>query len=193
MKDNFPIWVVKKIFKEEKEKVDDMKTADKNNPTVQTDAKFERKDKSYLLLLSYQGEKTLYLTKSWKKNLKRILPSTVKANVDFTGKKLSTCFQIKDQTKFEHKHDIVYLRTCREDNCLNNYVRESECRISKRIIDHNGRDQKSHIFKHSSENRHPNVHINNFNIIGKGFKNNFFKRKVSEVLLTKQMKPSLNV
>ena len=69
MKNNFPIWVVKKIFKEEKDKVDNMKTADKNNATVQTDARFERKDKSHLLQLFYQGEKCLYLTKSWKKNL----------------------------------------------------------------------------------------------------------------------------
>ena len=193
MKNNFPIWVVKKILKEEKEKIDNRNNADKNKHTIQTDVKFESKDKSHLLLLPYQGEKGLHLTKSLKRNLKSLLPSTVKANIGFTGKKLSTCFQIKNQTKFEHKHDIIYLAPCPEDNCSENYIGESGRRISERIIDHNGRDQKSHIFKHSSEKCRQHFHTNSFKIIGNGFKNNSFKRKVSEALLIKEIKPSLNI
>ena len=142
-----------------------------------------------MLLLPYQGEKGLHLTKSLKRNLKSLLCSTVKANIG----KLSTCFQIKNQTKFERKHDIVYLRTCPEDNCSENYIGESGCWISKRLIDHNGKDLKSHIFKHSSEKCHQHFHTNSFKVIGNGFKNNPFKRKVSEVLIIKQIKPSLNV
>ena len=117
MKNNFAIWVVKKILKEETEKIDIRNNADKIKDTIQTDVKFESKDKSHLLLLPYQGEKGLHLTKSLKRHLKSLLPSTVKANIGFTGKKLSTRFQIKYQTKFEHKHDIIYLATCSEDNC----------------------------------------------------------------------------
>ena len=146
-----------------------------------------------MLLLPYQGEKGLHLTKSLKRNLKSLLCSTVKANIGFTGKKLSRCFQIKDQTKFEHKHDIVYLRTCPEDNCSENYIRESGCWISKILIDHNGEDLKSHIFKHSSEKCHQRFHTNSFKIFGNGFKNNSLKWKISEALLIKQIKPSLNV
>ena len=41
---------------------------------------------------------------------------------------LGTCFQIKNQTKFEHKHDIIYLGTCSEDKCSENYIGERECR-----------------------------------------------------------------
>ena len=126
-------------------------------------------------------------------NLKSLLPSTVKANIGFTGKKLSTCFQIKDQTKFEHKYDIIYLATCPEDNFSENYIGESGRWISEIIIDHNGRDQKSHIFKHNSEKCRQHFHTNSFKAIGNGFKNNSFKRKVSEGLLIKQIKPSLNV
>ena len=80
------------------------------------------------------------LTRSLKRNLKSLLPSTVKAKIGFTGKKLSTSFQIKDQTKFEHKHDIIYLGTCPQDNCSENYIGESGRQISERIIDHKGRD-----------------------------------------------------
>ena len=72
-----------------------------------------------------------------KRNLKSLLPSRAKANNGFTGKKFSTCFQIKGQTKFEHKHDIIYLATCPEDNCSENYIGKSGHLISKRIIDHN--------------------------------------------------------
>ena len=133
MKNNFPIWVVKKILKEEKEKIDNRNNADKNKHTIQTDVKFESKDKSHSLLLPYQGEKGLHLTKSLKRNLKSLLPSTVKTNIDFIGKKLSTYFQIKDRTNFEHKHDINYLATCIEDNCSESYIGESGCQISERV------------------------------------------------------------
>ena len=181
MKNNFPVWVVKKIIKERKEKIDNRNNADKNKHTIQVDVKFESKDESHLFLLPYQGVKGLHLTKSLKRNLKSLLPSTAKANLDFTSKKLSTCFQIKDQTKLEHKHDIIYLATCPEDNCIEkvalffiteNYIGESGRQISERIIDHSGRDQKSHIFKHSSEKCHQHFHAK---MIGNGFKNNFLK------------------
>ena len=71
MKNNFPIWVVKKVPKEEKEKTDNQNNADKNKHTIQTDVKFESKDKSHLLLLLYQGEKGLHLTKSLKRKFKK--------------------------------------------------------------------------------------------------------------------------
>ena len=124
----------------------------------------------------------MYLTNSLKRNLKSYFPSTVKANIGFTGKKLSTSFQIKDQTKFEHKHDIIYLATCPEDNCSEIYTGESWCQISERIIDHNCRDQKMHIFKQSSEKCRQHFHTNSFKIIRNGFKINSFERKISEAL-----------
>ena len=93
-----------------------------------------------------KAKKVLHLKESLKRNLKSLLPSTVKANIGFTGKKLTIYFQIKDQTKFEHKHDIVYLVTCPEDNCSDNYISESGRRISERIINHNGRDKKNCTF-----------------------------------------------
>ena len=167
--------------------------ADKNEHTIQADVKFQSKDKGHFLVLRCQGEKGLHWTRSLKRNLKSLLPSTVKANIGFTGKKLSTCFQIKVEIKFEHKHDIIYWATCPEDNCSENYIGENGRPISVRIIDHNGRDQKSHIFKHTSEKCCQYVHINSYKVIGNGFRNNSFKWKISEALLIKQIKPSLNV
>ena len=85
-------------------------------------------------------------------------------------------------------YDIVYLGTYPEDNCSDHYIGESRHQISERIIDHNSRDKKSHIFKHSSEKCHNDFHTNSFKVIGNGFKNNSFKRKVSEALQIKQIK-----
>ena len=121
MKSNFPVWLVKKILKDKKEKLDNRKTQAKKT--------------------------TLFRCKS-------------------------TYFKIKGQTKCEHKHDIVYLGTCPGDNFLDNYIGESARRISERIIDHNGKDEKLHIFKHSCEKRQQHFHTNNCKIIANGFKNN---------------------
>ena len=100
--------------------------------------------------------------------------------------KLNTHFQIKDKTELEHNHDVVYLGTCPENNCSDNYVGESTRRISERIIDHNVRDQKSHLFKHSCIKNHPNTNKTDFKIISSGFKNNYCRRKIAEGLLIKQ-------
>ena len=50
----------------------------KNKHTIKTDVKFESKEKYHLLLLPYQGEKGLYLTKSLKRNLKTFYPAQLK-------------------------------------------------------------------------------------------------------------------
>ena len=60
---------------------------------------------------------------------------------------------------------------------------ESAKRISERIIDHGGRDLKSNLFRHAVVNEHCNASYDDFKIIGSGFKNNTFKRKVAKALL----------
>ena len=103
MKNNFPIWVVKKILKEEKEKIDNRNNADKNKHTIQTDVKFESKDKSHLLLLPYQGEKGLHLTKSLKRNLKSLLSSTVKAILALQVKNSAHVFKLRTKQSLNTK------------------------------------------------------------------------------------------
>ena len=95
--------------------------------------------------------------------------------------------------EFEHNHDDVYLGTCPENNCSDSYVGESAGHISERIIDHNGRNQNRHLFKHSCIKNHPNTSKTNFKIISSGFKNNYYRRKIAEALLIKQIKPSVIV
>ena len=46
--------------------------------------------------------------------------------VSFSGKKLSSCFNFKDKTKFEHRHDVIYLGACPKTMCNDNYIGEAK-------------------------------------------------------------------
>ena len=89
-----------------------------------------------------------------KKTVHKLLPETVNTQITYTGIELSTCFQIKDKSNFDHQHDLVYHAKCPIEFCDENYIGESGRRIAERVKDHNGRDHKSHILKHSLEIGH---------------------------------------
>ena len=59
-------------------------------------------DKKHLLMIPNQGGKGEQVIKSVGKTIKRFLPSNIKVQVSFTGSKLSSFFNIKVKTKFEH-------------------------------------------------------------------------------------------
>ena len=136
------------------------------------------------LVGTYQSEQGSRLVKSLKRSIINLLPETTQFEFGIAGSKLSTHFQIKNKTIFEHNHDVVYLGTCREDHCLDNYVGKSARRISERIIDHSGEDQNSHLFKHSCIKNHPNTAKIDFKIISSGFKSNYCRRNCREILWT---------
>ena len=68
-------------------------------------------------------------------------------------------------------------------NYNDNYVRETGRRLSERIIFHNGRVKKSHIFKHSVERQYKPPSPQEFSISGGNYHINKFHRKVAESLL----------
>ena len=47
--------------------------------------------------------------------MKKILTNNVKPQIAFTGRKVSTSFQIKYKTEMKHNHDIVYYSECPEE------------------------------------------------------------------------------
>ena len=111
----------------------------------------------------------------------------------YTGKKPGTSFNVKDQSKFDHQHDVVYYVDCPNETCRENYIGESGRRISEHIKDHNGRDLKSHILRHSVESGHANVSGEDFKTIAKNFNNKSWKHKIAESLLIKEKWPMLNI
>ena len=83
--------------------------------------------------------------------------------------------------------------SCPEESCDCSYIGEVGRRISERVIDHSGRDNKSHLVKHSLEMSHQSLDIEHYRILRKGFRNNVFKRKISEALFIKDYQPTLNI
>ena len=145
-----------------------------------------------MLLLPYQGDVGTVLTKSFKRNLDKQQPNNVKTQVIFTGQKISNQLNIKDMTIISGKHDVIYFGKCPEQNCTDNHIGESARKICEQIIDHGGRDKKSHSFQHDVVNEHQNASYNDLEIIASGFRNNIFKRKIAEALLIKELRPTLN-
>ena len=88
---------------------------------------------------------------------------------------------------------MVYYVDCPNGTCSENYIGESGRRTSERIKDHNGRDLKSHILKHSVESGHANVSCEDFRIISKNFNKNPWKPKIAESFLIKEKRPTLSI
>ena len=67
---------------------------------------------------------------------------------------------------------------CPESQGSEDYTGETARRMSERVLDHNGRDAKSHLLKHAIEKCHKYPKIEDFNVI--------------ESLLIKDIRPTLN-
>ena len=128
--------------------------------------------KHHFLLLPYKGKKGEHLIKSMKRRILKLLSPEFKTQAAYIGKKISTCFNVKDQSKFDHRHDMVCYADCPNERCRESYIGESDHRISECIKDHNGRDLKSHILKHSIESGHAKFSYYDFKMIAKNFNNN---------------------
>ena len=144
-------------------------------------------------MIPYQRGKVKQIIKSVRKTIKSLLPSNIKVQVCLTGNKLSSRYNIKGKTKFEYRHDVIYLETRPERTSNDNYIGGAKWQIFERVKDHSGRDFKSHLLKHALENNHQHLSEKDFKIIGNGFWGNNKKRTVAEALLIKEIKPTLNI
>ena len=87
---------------------------------------------------------------------------------------------------------MAYHIKCPNRKCTSHYIGETKRRIGKRILEHNSRDKGSRVLTHSMQTKHRRVYLNDIKIIGTSYRSNF-KRKISEALHIKEMKPDLNV
>ena len=95
-----------------------------------------------------------------RKDIKNIDPASGnkgKVRIVYTAKRLSTKFPVKDKTPNEHLHNVVYHATCPNKKCSSQYTGETNCRLQKRVIQHNKKDKKSHILIHSEKTKHRRV------------------------------------
>ena len=72
----------------------------------------ESGDKKHRLVLPYKGDKETRLLRSVEKYVRKLLPKKSTLQITYTGKKLSSQFNMKDKTNFEHQHDLIYHVNC---------------------------------------------------------------------------------
>ena len=149
---NYPHYVIKQILKQVQ---DEQNQQNVNVPTAAiADEINTNEKKEHVLLVPYQGNKrdyVDYVIKSMKKRMKCFLPTGIVTKIAYVGNELRTCFCVNDVTEVKHNHDIIYQGRCLEIGCNDQYLGETGCRISGRVIDHAGRDQNPHLFKHFIE------------------------------------------
>ena len=146
--------------------------------------------KRHLLVLPYAGNKEEKILIN--KFSTQILPCNVKTCISFSGTKLSSKFQLKDQTNKDHEHDLVFYAKCPEEQCTEDYTGETKRRLIERVKDHSGKDLKSHLCKHLMETNHKTMTLDDFKIIGKGYKRSKFRSKLAESQHIKEKRSSLN-
>ena len=80
-----------------------------------------------------------------------------------------------------NRNDVVHWCKCPENDCDDFYIRETDRRISERIIDHNKRYKNSHPLKHAQNKKHAHVWVNDFTILNSNSRSKI-KRKISDSL-----------
>ena len=186
-KNNYPRHITNQIIDEEVER-------EQSNLQRQSDNKDDDKDETerVQLIMPYGGKKGQHLMRKLERNIEKGLKGRVKLRTTYTPCKLGSRFPVKDRTKLVHRHNVSYHIKCANKKCKSNYVGETKRRILPRTSEHNSKDEKSHVLIHSKKTKHRRVFLQNLKILGSGYRTNF-RRKISEALYIKELKPDLNV
>ena len=134
---NYPYWVITKVFNEIKE----ITSLEKE---VQVEEAENTSIKNHFLVLAYQGEKGIHIVNSMERYVNKILPENVKIQTTFTGKRMSSCIKTKQA-------NIIYQLKCSSETCLDDYIGGPARHVIERVKDHSGKDTKLHVLKHTSE------------------------------------------
>ena len=92
--------------------------------------------------------------------------------VTYQSKKLVSKFPVKDKIDFQHQNNVVYYGKCPNPNCKDDYIGETDRRVIERVIDHNKRDEKSHMLQHSCGKFHNHVWEDDFKLLGNNYQSN---------------------
>ena len=70
----------------------------------------------------------------------------VKTSIAYSGIKLSSRFQLKDQTNKDHEHDVVCYAKCLEEQCTEDYTRKTGMCLIEYVKDHSVKDVRCNLF-----------------------------------------------
>ena len=113
-----------------------------------------------MISLPHEGKQSENVVRFLGNILHKVLPQDVELKFVDTETKFSAEFQIKDETKDEHKHDLAYHTKCPE--CDESYTGETRKRLQDWVDEHSGKNSKFDILRHSQQDKHKNVSTNNF-------------------------------
>ena len=191
---DYPPKLVRNLIKTERE--NQKKQVEGNNVDTEENQQEKEEEKISLTInLPYAGTKGQQIMSKVRKYVNQAnsrSKKNVQVSTTFKSRKLGTCFAVKDKTKFEHIHNVVYHATCPNKKCKSHYTGQTKCRIAKRGHEHRETDKKSHLFQHAKKTKHRKISLEDFKIIGKNYKTNF-KRRISESIHIKKLKPDLNI
>ena len=141
--------------------------------------------------IPYKGKQGEVLINKFKGFVSKMIPSVVKPRFTYQGKKLGSCFRIKDKVREEHQSNLVYGYSTADNESGNpDYVGETRVRFETRIHEHLVTDKQSSIFKYN-KNLEVAGNSEDFIILETGY-NKTFNRRIAESLYIKQFKPVLN-
>ena len=191
---DYPTHVVRKIIEEEETR--DQQIAESNDATEEgtndddNENDNDDEEKVVYINLPFAGSTGENLVKKLRQDIER-KSKNLKIRVTYTPTKLGSKFAIKDKTTNEDQHNVTYHVSCGNKKCNSSYVGQTRCRIIKRTMEHSDKDNASHVLIHSKTTKHRRVTMKNVKILGRRYKTDF-KRKISESLFIKQIKPDLN-
>lgn len=185
---NYPEQITNKIIDEEVEREEQSDTQRRKDDIA------DDPDETELIQLNlpYGGKKGQHLMQKLQRNIEKGLKGKVRLRTTYTPCKLGSRFPVKDKTKPAHQHNVSYHIRCANKKCPSNYVGETKRRILPRTLEHNSKDEKSHVLIHSKKTKHRRIFLQNVQILGRGYRTNF-RRKISEALYIKELEPDLNV
>ena len=91
----------------------------------------------------------------------------MKTRITHTSRKLGTNFLIKDLTKNQHKHELIYYTKCPEPNFTEDYLDKTGRRIIERTADYCEKDKQSHLLKHALISNHAVIDLKDLKVIDK--------------------------
>ena len=109
-------------------------------------------------ILSYNLLKGKHVINTIRKQLSTTLPKKVKNKAFYAGRRLSSLFQVNNNTKKEQENNIVDHINCPKESFEHSYIGESGRRLAERVKDRNS--------KYLIEKRHIKVELNKFKFIG---------------------------
>ena len=125
-----------------------------NEMTRSTQVTTNTEENQHLLMLPYKGKVGETTLKSLWNTLKSVKPANDTCKIIYTWTKLASKFNIKGKISKEHKHDLIYKAQCSNLSCDETYIGEVGTRFSEGIIDHSGRDDKSHLYEDAEKTGH---------------------------------------